>query len=270
MRKHERTKFKNAVYIIITLLSSIFLIVSYNSALTKENFYSDLLISLGTNLLSVCLLFFLVNKYFGLDSDESLLEKIEILLKQSEEPISVQKLFTTVSENKPPFNEFVSDARKLDILVLTAVNLLSLHQNTFISLGKQNCKIRLLCLNPMSEAARHVYGGKPDIYKANIESASYAIENLKKNIPTNFEIRLLNFAPTLSLIIVSKNQQQGKKKREQLNESMQVQLYLTKSAIGSDRPIFRLTSDDKWFGVFKKEFDELWNDSITWTSLNKK
>ena len=148
----------------------------------------------------------------------------------------------------------VKDAVRVQILGRTAVNLLSQYQKVFEQLGGGGCEICLLFVDPLSEASKFLYGGNPEIYRNNIISASHNIKKLKFVLESRLQVRVTKHAPTLSIIIIEK--------RDSQQNFIQVQLYFLHSAVGRDRPIFRVNYGDKWYEIFQDEFNRLWSESI--------
>jgi len=75
--KQQNRKFKIAVYITVLSFAFVFLVISF---IVRDDFVRNLLMNIGTDLLGVTLLFFIVNKFFGLDTDESFSERLEALI----------------------------------------------------------------------------------------------------------------------------------------------------------------------------------------------
>jgi hypothetical protein len=154
------------------------------------------------------------------------------------------------------FPDMVKNAIRVQILGRTAVNLLSQYERLFEQLGKGGCEIQLLFVDPASEASKFLYGSNPEVYRSNIISASQHLKKLKGIIGNCLQVRVTRHAPTSSVIVVEKQDlQQG---------FVQVQLYFLHSAIGRDRPIFKVNRCDKWYGIFQNEFTQLWSDSVEW------
>ncbi|HKZ46793.1 MAG TPA: hypothetical protein VJ202_05360, partial [Thermodesulfobacteriota bacterium] len=136
--------------------------------------------------------------------------------------------------------------------------------HVFEKIGKSGCQIKIMSLDPDCEAAKHVYGGKYDFYRTNIESSIKTMIHLKQVLGNKFLVKKVGYAPTVSIIIIKK------KKNFQNQVFMRVQLYFLRGAIGADRPIFRVDYKDKWYKVFKKEFDLLWEQSASdWDLFTK-
>jgi hypothetical protein len=154
------------------------------------------------------------------------------------------------------FPNMVKDAIRVQILVRTAVNLLSQYEKVFEQLGKAGCEIQLLFVDPSSEASKFLYGSNPEVYRNNIISASQHIKKLKSIVGHRLQVKVTKHAPTSSIIVVeSQDMQQG---------FIQIQLYFLHSAVGRDRPIFKVRRGDKWYGIFRDEFTQLWADSVEW------
>jgi hypothetical protein len=171
--------------------------------------------------------------------------------------LAAEKFFYTLDEvGAKNFPNIVKGAKRLKILSRTAINLLSSYQNIFRQLARDECQIQLLFVDPSSEAANLVYGSNYEIYLNNITSAARHLRNLFSLYKDQIKIRIVKHAPTLSIIIVEK---------EEVKESyMQVQLYFLHSAVGRDRPLFQVTKEDKWYRIFEKEFEMLWENAQAW------
>lgn len=168
-----------------------------------------------------------------------------------------EQFFYTL-DDKPAdkFPNMVKDAVRVQILGRTAVNLLGQYQKVFEQLGRGGGEICLLFVDPLSEASKFLYGGNPEIYRNNIISASHQVKTLKFILERRLQVRVTKHAPTLSMIIIEK--------RDPQQNFIQVQLYFLHSAVGRDRPIFRVNYGDKWYEIFQDEFSRLWSESIDW------
>jgi hypothetical protein len=150
----------------------------------------------------------------------------------------------------------VEGAIRVQILGRTAVNLLGQYEKLFEQLGKDGCEIQLLFVDPLCETAKFIYGSNPEVYKNNIISASQHLSRMKNIVGHSLQVKVTKHAPTMSIIAIEKqDMQQG---------FLQVQLYFLHSAVGRDRPIFRITRGDRWYRVFRDEFTQLWSDSVEW------
>lgn len=181
----------------------------------------------------------------------------------SKQSIEAQNFFTTVTGKSESFDEMVQGANRLYILSITSVNLLNQHYEIFEELGRTGCELRFLFLNPNSEYSKWTYGGNPEVFRDNISSTIRNLNKLKPIFGANLKVHIIEYAPPIGIILVEK-------KRVLSNKYFaHVQLYFLRGAIGSNRPVFRVNYDDRWFETFKKEFDDLWKESKSWNVLKK-
>lgn len=172
------------------------------------------------------------------------------------QPLAQEFFFTLDDERATRFPLLIKDAVKISILSRTAVNLLGQYRSVFKELAKQNCKVQLLFVDPDSESAKLVYGKNYGIYKNNVASAARHLRDIVPNFGDRLETRVVDYSPTLSIIMVEK--------RSTEETVMQVQLYFFHSATGRDRPIFHVDPKDNWYWVFKQEFETMWADARDW------
>jgi hypothetical protein len=164
--------------------------------------------------------------------------------------------YTLDDRDSEGFTNMVKEAVRVRIMGRTTVNLLGQYERVFEQLGKSGCEIHLLFVDPSCEAAKFLYGSNPEVYRSNIISASQHLQRLKGVIGHQLQVRVTKHAPTLSIIIVEK---------KDLHQGfLQTQLYFLHSALGRDRPIFRVSYNDKWYGIFRDEFTQLWSASVEW------
>ena len=179
--------------------------------------------------------------------------------KPASTPPRAEHFFFTLDESSGSFAELTKQATGVSILARTAVNLISQYSKQFESLCKNDCQIRLLFVDSVSPASQFVYGASTQTYKQNAAKAEADLRALRDRLGENFLIKVTPYAPTMSLIIVQKAKA----------SLVRVQLYFLHSCLGSDRPLFRVYSDDKWYREFVDEFDQLWNNGKEWkTSAN--
>ena len=180
-----------------------------------------------------------------------------VAAKQSS--IQTQDFFLTLEDLKDTdhFSTIIKDAVRVKILARTMVNLLNQYKRNFEQMGKKNCEIKLLLVDPLSDASKFLYGSDPEVYKDNITLAVQNIKNLKHKLGTRLEVRVIKHAPTVSILAIEK--------QENANSFMQIQLYFLHSAVGrGDRPIFHVQYADKWYKVFQEEFEQLWSGGVEW------
>lgn len=168
--------------------------------------------------------------------------------------IEAENSFYTLDDKmNSNFPDIVRGAKSVSILARTAVNLLGQYERNFIELLKNECGVKFIFISPKSEASKYVYGSNPEIFEENIRRMSLHLNALKRKAPDFFSSHCIQHAPTMSLILIEKE-----------NESENfiiVQLYFLHSRISRDRPLFKVSFSDKWYNAFKAEFDQLWQNS---------
>ncbi len=176
----------------------------------------------------------------------------------SKQSIEAQDFFSTVTDRAESFKEMVQGATQLYILSITAVNILNQHHEIFEDLGRRNCKVRFLFLNPICEISKWIYGGNPKVFENNVNRTVQTLNKLKPIFGSNLQIRTIEYAPPMGIILVWKGRALTRK------PFAHVQLYFLRGAIGANRPIFKVGYRDKWFQTFNKEFDKLWEEGKDW------
>jgi hypothetical protein len=179
----------------------------------------------------------------------------------SKQSVEAQDFFTTVTGKVESFEDMVQGANQLYILSITSVNLLNQHYEIFEELGRTGCELRFLFLNPDSEYSKWTYGGNPEVFRNNINTTIRSLNKLKPIFGNKLKVHIIEYAPPIGIILVEKKRMLRDK------YFAHVQLYFLRGAIGSNRPVFRVNYDDKWFETFKKEFDDLWKESKSWGAL---
>lgn len=154
------------------------------------------------------------------------------------------------------FSQRTLGSRRLSIFARTAVNLLNTYQQTFVELARNGAHIRLLCVDPTSEACRTIYGGAHEIYVHNVLTTQRILVDLKRQLGNKLEVRVTRHAPTFGLTIVERASAD--------NSSIDIQFYFLHAQTGRGRPILPVYFKDKWYSVFMDEFDALWNDASVW------
>lgn len=171
--------------------------------------------------------------------------------------VTAQEFFYTLDDAPSKgFPTMVESATRVSILGRTAVNLLGQYQRVFEDLAQRGCEIRLLFVDPNSAASAFLYGSSPEVYKNNSITALAHVGRMLQPARNQLRIRVMDGAPTVSIVMVEKNDPQS--------SFLQVQLYFLHGAVGRDRPIFRVSKGDKWYGVFHEEFERLWAGSKEW------
>lgn len=159
-------------------------------------------------------------------------------------------LFSLDDPSLESFSTLTASSNSIDLISRSAVNLFSMYQKDIERLCNSECRFRVLLVDPESEAASYIYGNDPKLYKTNIGLTIRKIRMINARITTKIDVRFTRFAPTMGIMLI--NSSNGGVAR--------IQLYFLHACIGRDRPLFKVTSSDIWYNVFRDEFDQLWNN----------
>ena len=161
--------------------------------------------------------------------------------------------------NQQPGSDFASlttDAVRISILGRTFTSLLTRYEKNFVQLLSSGCDVRLMFVDPGSQAAGLAYGSDPDVYRQNLQVARTHMKKLHEVAPSSLVTKVISQPPPLGMMIVEN--------RDSSRNSLRVQLHFLGSCTGRDRPIIPVFADDPWYTVFAKEFEELWMRARPW------
>lgn len=165
--------------------------------------------------------------------------------------VEAEDFFLTLDhERVASFAGSVSGAIRLGILARTVVNLVGQNGKSLDDLLKLGAEIRILVVHPASEAAHHVYGNSYELFRQNARTALGHLLRLQERYPDRLHVRFFTFVPTVSIMMVEK--------RDASESFAQVQMYFIHGAVGRDRPVFRVVRRDRWYEVFREEFESIW------------
>jgi len=160
----------------------------------------------------------------------------------------VDTLFRTLDE-LPGFNVFIRDSTRVSILGRTAVNLLTSYERSLQEVCASGTEVRIVFVDPRSDAAKHLYGSQADTYAQNLEAATKQLARLTASIGSRLAVRTTTDVPPFSLILIEGHQKP---------RMIRVQLNFMHSRIGRDRPVFVVEEGDAWFDAFQEEFEATW------------
>lgn len=163
--------------------------------------------------------------------------------------ISIDDVFKTL-DDLPGFQIEAPGARRISILGRTAVNILSSYQRVFRDVCQAGCEVRLIFVDPTSEASRYLYGSQIEVYKNNLQASVSQVSTLANAIGPRLAIRTTKDVPPFSLVHIEK---EG-------NSYFRVQLNFMHSRIGRDRPVFMVSEHDAWYQAFVDEFEAIWHE----------
>lgn len=265
MNPKRRKKFAVAVYLSVAAIG---LALIFGAVLYVQGIWRDITISLAANFLGVGLLFFLVNLFFGLDSDDVIGERLRETVESLEKRLSI---LTDSAESRKRFEteRRFESANRIDLLGYSLSGILYKYHSLIAERVKDGAKVRVLVINPKSHAV--------DVIKENSDENSFTFESdLKialtrmrvanelivsdtKKTKGSFEVRLISWIPSCTLVIVNAGSGEGK---------MTVAINSPSNSQPEDRPYLILDKREHahWFEYYEKHFDVLWRGGQKWDS----
>lgn len=156
--------------------------------------------------------------------------------------------------DRPKFEAFFKDATRICVVAKTAVNVLGGNSRNFQDAAKSGCRLQFIF--PNTTLNKSIYGSDPERYNKNLEVTKLALKEIKDVAGERMQVKLINYIPTMAMIIAEyKNPE---------NNKILVQLYFLRARLQTDRPMFIVPYKDKWYETFIYEFDELWKDGTLW------
>lgn len=148
------------------------------------------------------------------------------------------------------FTSAFAGCTRIDLMLRTGANVLNRYRSALVEAAKSGTTVRILVLDPSSEAAKSVYGPGSDQYLNNARLIPPAILALERRSKGRIVVRKTSYLPPFSMFIAYK--------RDQPNTYARVQINFTHTAIGGDRPTIGIPVESRWFKVLEQEFKEAW------------
>lgn len=151
-----------------------------------------------------------------------------------------------------PLEEFLKDARKVDIVGINLVGFITHYQGLIEEKAKSGCEFRFIVTNPALMSTIPVSRQT----KENLEHAIKLLEHMKRK-SNRIKMGFLPFIPTYSLLIRDPDNAQG---------IIQVEIYSQVEIFGAvpmeyQRPNFVIGRKEEWFDYFRNEFSRAWKSS---------
>lgn len=270
MDKQRRSRYVLAVYLIVLSLAVILVLAGI--FFTNSPDWKSVWINLGTGLLGVVVLFFLVQRFFLAD-EWGLSDRIEQLVRQlelSERP-SARDFFIKA----PILDPYVRSATHIDLCGVTLTSTINKQFPNLRERIRQGATLRLLIVDPNSlglemSALRSEVPDDVEYYTKRLEATLKDISYLDRGgfgfeqqelqrdrqRKDDFSVRLLPYAPSFG--IYRFESATGK-------NDIFVELYTHGSGYGTP-PIFSLTPDRDgvWYDYFTRQFNDMWQQAKPW------
>ena len=271
MDRQRRSRYVLAVYLVVMSLAVILVLVG--RFFTKSPDGKSVWINLGTGLLGVVGLFFMVQRFFLAD-EWGLSDRIEQLVRRlelSERP-SARDFFVKA----PVLDDYVRSAMQIDMCGVTLTSAVNKQFGNLRERLAPGASLRLLIADPDSlalemSAQRSEVPEDVGYYLKRLEATLKDVAYLERGgfgseeqdmqrINQNrgsFSVHLLPYAPSFG--IYRFDTAAGK-------SDILVELYTHASGYANP-PIFTLTPerDGVWYDYFAKQFEDMWQRAKPWT-----
>lgn len=268
MDKKRRTKYQIAVYGVVGALGVVLVLISL--VFRWPDVWQSIWINLGTGLVGVVVLFFLVDRFF-LSDEWSMADRIDQLIQRielSDRP-SAEAFFV-----KPPdLSQYFRNAIEVDLCGVTLTSTLNRYFGVIRERLLAGATVRVLLANPDSlalemSAQRSEAPDDVDYYAKRLASAFKYIGYLFKASPDDWQdgheaqprgqltVRLQSYAPSFGL---------QRFKASGGDEVIVVELYPHHRGFTSP-PTFVLKPerDKSWFTYFGRQFEQMWGSGTPW------
>lgn len=268
MDKKRQTKFQIAVYGIVGALGIILILISL--VFNWLDVWQSIWINLGTGLLGVGILFFLVDRFFLAD-EWRLSDKVDQLIKRLEESDrpSAEAFFTRY----PELDAYLKNAIEIDLCGVTLSATLNKYFRHIQERLRNGATVRLLLADPNSlalemSALRSDVPDDVDFFVKRLASTFKDIGYLLRPVPddlrigqdetikNNLSVRLLPYASSFGLVRI---------KAGNGDQTMIIEIYPHRGKRGS-APVFILTPerDPHWYDYFARQFERMWAPAKPW------
>lgn len=256
MNPEHRKRYEFAAYISIVCIS---LVLAAASTFIPWNTIANLALNLAASLLSVCLLFFLLNRFF--------------LLPDMGSTGGETLLTTDLARETLDLNKRLGSAKSIDLLGYNLSSFLDEFRDKILSCVRRGGGVRILVINPNSAAGSVVKdNSRLESFSRNSDSTnelvhSYMGEQLQKErLPegARLEFGRVNWIPSCSLVIVDRSLRKGV-----IKVAVNTPFYRTPRPRGRLNLLLKSSQDRHWFEFFADQFEELWRESVPQSLLTR-
>lgn len=265
MKLNQRIRLEIAVYLCVAALA----VPAIVASLYLENLLlQNLLISVAASFLSVAFLFFLVNRFFGINENGVQSDKIEHLIKLAERRTS-DLLDENEARNRFLLKELISSSEELDAISYNLSDFLITFWSLIIERVKQGAKIRLIAIDPSSCAYPVIDKSSPPHkpFDRSIHETLSRVQQIQKilaqekRLKGSFEFRLTCWIPSCGLIIINPKL---RTKGGMMKISIHSPHYSTPHDESNLNIVLSQVEHDRWYTYFLNQFEKLWQESYPW------
>jgi len=270
MKHKQKQRYLFAIYFGLAALAATF---SLLGVLLNESAVQSLFLNLSTELFGAVLLFVILNWFFMLDSEQSLLERVERMLTILERKYSVL-LGSKQSRKIFALEDRIQSAKQVDLLGYSLYRLLTEYSRRhFIeSINHKGAKIRVLLINPEGMAANLISAhGAGDRYFEQCDLSFKMLTFLQKSIVPNgkggsLDIKLINFIPSCDMIILDRDDDKKGIMKVCINEPYG---WMPESKrLARRHLIFKKSNNLEDFETWLEQFELYWQYSEPWNPVN--
>jgi hypothetical protein len=244
--------------LLVIALATIVILLTWNASEKPRSLFFNL----STELLGAVLIFILLNLLFPISDEKSILERISSTLDRIENktPVFWDK---EAIRNRFDFKSLLKDAKQLDILGYSCVNLIENHRGEITTAVINGTQIRILLVKPNSEAASLMsYHSKakayePDMLKTQnrFKMTEDELANSPKKPKGSFKVKYTTWIPSCSLTIFNRKFDNGI-----LKVKVYPIVYSTSTAEIAVHQVIKKQENKVWFDYFVNQYERLWNE----------
>ncbi len=260
MDKKRRAKYQIAVYGIVGALGIILVFMSL--VFKWLDVWQSIWINLGTGLIGVGILFFLVDRFFLAD-EWGLSDRVDQLVKRLE--VSDRPSADAFFETTVDLDAYFKTAVEMDLCGVTLTSTINKHFGTIRDRLLNGASIKLLLANPDSlalemSAQRSDVPDDVDVFAKRLASSFKDIGYLFKanadDPKGRLTVRLLPYAPSFGIL---------KFKSDKGEQNLVIEIYAHRGAHRS-APMFTLRPerDKRWYEYFDSQFKQMWEPAPLW------
>jgi hypothetical protein len=267
MDRRKKERYLLAVYLVVFLISIILMFIGVKLGAGDAR---DVILNIGTELIAVVFIFFIINKVFLVDqwnADEKISELRDLINKNK------KTRALDFFKEKVLFSRFYNDAKNIELSGVTISSEINENLILFKEKVLSGENIKFLLIDPKSEIpellnslrneninTNKYYDKKLDVVFEDFNYLFKSINNQRKNNKQigKIEVRLLSYPPSFSINRFTKKS--GEK-------NIIIEMY-THKIDHQPPPMFILNDkkDTKWFNYFSKQYDSMWERAKPWKS----
>lgn len=259
MKLTQKIRFEIAVYLALASLAISMAIISDTFI---EGTVKAFVISVASGLFGVAILFFLLNRLFGITTGPEDVKHAIVRLAEERS--------TLVSDNAAArklfhIDELLKTTRSLWIVGYNVESFLNHFRDSIVACVQRGGNVRILIIDPASKAREVIReNSSRHIFEKNLSlsftHASYITDHLKNRPGRSrgrFELKLTKWIPSCAMIIVNPKFDSGTMK-----VSVNTPHYDTPRGGGRLNMIFRRSIDRYWFNYFVIQYERLWEEAV--------